>query len=196
MNQEITKPVVKIKQAGNPIMMRWVLVITIGLMIAGMTSLVVFGVGEIQKIADETNLLARQAKASDDNIYRMQLLEKNYNAVSDIKPIIDKMVASQESYRYQDNAVDVLYRYASLSGIEISQVNFNVGKNTGLSATGAPSTLVSISLKNPISYLNFIKFMKLIEGGLSQMQILQVDVKNDKDNQISTGQMIIALYVK
>lgn len=198
MSQDNDNKPVETQKPLTPIVLRYLLSFVIVVLIAGIGALIIFGGQEMRKIADETNLLARKAKASEDNISQMKLLEKRYDEVKAIQPIIDKMVASQELYRYQNNALEVLYRYADLAGLTIAQANFNVGRANSSSKTGstAKSTIMTINIKSPTTYDSFIKFMRLIEGGLSQMQILQVDVRKDKDNKISLGQMVIALYVK
>lgn len=180
----------------TPASLRIVLAIFIALLILGAGFLVSFGTSELSKMAEETNLLARKARASENNLTRMESLKKRYEQVSDVIPIINKMVASQESYRYQDTSINVLTDYAKIAGAEISQISFALPKGTTATAPGAKNILLSVNLKNPTSYQSFIKFMRLVEGGLSQMQILQVDLRKDKDNAIVVGQIIIAIYIK
>ncbi len=183
----------------RPSDLRIILIIATVLLVVAIGAGVVLGMNHMNKIADETNLLARKAKASENNISQMEDLKKRYESVNSIQPIIDKMVASQVLYRYQDNAIDTLYKYAQLSGISIAQYSFAVPKGTApVAASGSKNILISINLDSPIAYENFIQFMRRVEGGLSQMQILQVDVRKEtrKKDTIGVGSMVIAIYVK
>lgn len=175
--------------------MRTILIIVIVLILGGAGTLFFFGMQEMQGLADETNLLARKAKASEDNVTRMEKLKERYAEVSYIKPIVNRMVASQAQHRYQDNTINVLNDYAAKAGISIAQISFAAAKDVTASSK-AKSTLITVTLENPIDYNSFIRFMRLVEGGLSQMQILRVDVRKEKENNITVGAMTIAIYVK
>lgn len=185
----------KVNQKASPTVTRTILVIVIVLIVGGIGIGFFFGVQQIQQLADETNLLARKAKASEDNVTRMENLKKRYNEAVHIKPIIDKMVASQTQHQYQDNTINVLNNYATKANIKIAQISFTAAKDI-VAPTKAKNTLVTVTLENPVDYNNFIRFMRLVEGGLSQMQILRVDVRKEKDNNITVGAMTIAIYVK
>lgn len=183
------------KKPASPITTRTILIIVIVLIIGGVGALFALGMSQMNQLADETNVLARKAKASEDNVTRMESLQKRYNEVQNIKPIIDKMVASQASHQYQDNTINVLNTYAHAAGVDIAQISFTAAKDIAVSSK-AKNTLITLTLDNPISYDSFIRFMRLVEGGLSQMQILRVDVRKEKESNITVGAMTIAIYVK
>lgn len=179
----------------TPTTIRTILIVVIVLIVGGTIALFFLGLKEVRQLADETSLLARKAKASEDNVTRMEQLKERYAEVSYIEPTIEKMVASQAQHRYQDNTINILNDYASKAGVKIAQISFTAAKDV-VSTSKAKSTLITITLENPIDYNSFIRFMRLVEGGLSQMQILRVDVRKEKDNNITVGAMTIAIYVK
>ena len=78
------------------------------------------------------------------------------------------------------------------------KIDFNPKTKEKTSTTGVSNTLATVTLANPTDYYNFLKFMKLIEGGLSQMQITQVSIQKTTsgNNDVSVGALTIAIYVE
>ena len=169
-------------------------VLVLGLIIFGY----VMGMSSLAKTAGEVNKAAINAKSSENKISRMKVLKTEMEDIKDTRDLVNKMVAPQSSFRYQERSISTLNEYANQAGVAISQVSFTTSGNAIQTANNSNKVNISVMLANPVNYNNFLKFMKLVEGGLSQMQITQVDINQEKDksNDVSVGPLSIEIYVK
>lgn len=163
---------------------------------AGLIFGFVQGYSVLKNQADELNKAVIDAKASENSVTRMKDLEVRLSQLKDVEILANKMAAPLNSFQYQEQSIQTLNGYAHQAGVSIAQITFSP-KTTGIGgASGSDKVIISVSLQNPVGYANFLTFMRLVESGLSQMQILQVQINQDKDGAVAVGPLSIAIYVK
>lgn len=164
-------------------------------MIVGLVIGLLQGFSLLKKQAEEVNQAALSAKASENNVVRMRNLKLRLEELKDVEASATKMTSPQDSYQYQERSINTLTEYARQAGVAISQISFSP-KTKGIDTAGSNNVIILVALQNPVPYASFLKFMRLVESGLSQMQILQVQISQDKDGLVAVGPMSIAIYVK
>lgn len=112
-----------------------------------------------------------------ENAQKLRIaLDKNKDSVNRAAAI----VADTKYYEYQDQIVKDITSYASASGITVLGFDFSATSSSKASSISGVKTMVAtISLQNPVSYTNYLKFLKLIERNLTKMQVTQIDISND-----------------
>lgn len=181
--------------ASKPVTTRYALIAILVLLGSGVALGFVKGLGALKQEAQAVNQLVLDSKASENNVTRMKNLKERLSSLQDLELLANKMTSPQDSFQYQERSIQTLNHYAQQSGISISQINFSA-KVVGVGNQGGNNVLITVSLRNPVGYTNFLKFMRLVESGLSQMQILQVQISKDKDEKVAVGPISIAIYVK
>lgn len=143
----------------------------------------------------EVDHLRIDADSNDKNInYAKQLEQILTQHEQDIKRA-ESVVADTKYYSYQDQVVKDLNAYAVSAGVTILGFNFSqptTQKKSPASST-APSSqktmLATVTLKNPMSYESFIRFLRLIENNLTKMQVTQLDAQ--LANQGAPGSVLV-----
>lgn len=151
------------------------------------------------------------ASASRDTVQTLQRIQQELANDKDVIARTNSIVADSQSYQYQDQIVGDLNNYASAAGIVITNMDFSANTATGTTGTTAPATnktttvtpagvksvSVSVTLKNPIGYDNFLRFVRSIENNLTKMQIQKVTLsKGTSGNDISSDVLTIQVYTK
>lgn len=177
---------------------RWILVGVIVLLVGGGIA----GAWKLQMMLNEKMVATNQVKSdainSNDNLAKAQAL-KVY--LQNHKTEIEKtalIVADATAYKYQDQIVQDITRYASVAGLQILGFDFPSSTSSSSSSTGLKSIAATITLQNPVPYRNYLTFLKLIEQNLTKMQITNISIVPDKDNPNLINNPIIGLevYVK
>lgn len=112
-----------------------------------------------------------------ENARKLQrVLDQNKDSVSRAAAI----VADTKYYEYQDQIVKDIGSYASATGITVLGFDFSTAKTAKTSKVAGLNTVVAtISLQSPVTYANYLRFLKLIERNLTKMQVTQLDISND-----------------
>jgi hypothetical protein len=133
---------------------------------------------------------------SIENAQKLRLaLDKNKDSVTRAAAI----VADTQYYEYQDQIVKDVTSYASASGLTVLGFDFSAASSSKTSSIKGVKTMVAtISLQNPVSYMNYLKFLKLIERNLTKMQVTQIDISNDlkTTGAISSPVITLEVYVR
>jgi len=86
------------------------------------------------------------------------------------------------SQTYQNQITNDIKSYASVSGVNISNLNFDQSASTG-SATKAASSSgglnsknVVVTIESPVQFTKLMKFIKGIESNLPKMQISNISI--------------------
>lgn len=125
-----------------------------------------------------------------------RVLDQNSDSVSRAAAI----VADTKYYEYQDQIVQDIGSYASASGLTVLGFDFSATKTTKPTSTikGINTVVAAISLKSPVPYSNYLRFLKLIERNLTKMQVTQLDISNDlkTPGTISSPVVTLEVYVR
>lgn len=152
------------------------------------------------------------ATTSSEDIATLQRLEKelqeNEVAVTRAKSI----VADSQFYQYQNQIMKDINAYARDAGVTVIGYMFDSadGSASGgqaqpadseasaaLTVPGLKTTSVSISLKNPVRYKSFMKFLRAIELNLTKMEVKGVSIlKDQKDHDIRVNPIQIEVYTR
>lgn len=114
---------------------------------------------------------------SIENAQKLQrALDQNKESVARAASI----VADTQYYEYQDQIVQDISSYAAAAKLTVLGFDFSTastGKATSIK--GVKTIVATISLKSPVPYDNYLRFLKLIERNLTKMQVTQLDISND-----------------
>lgn len=94
-----------------------------------------------------------------------------------------------------------LNKYASIIGITIKNYGSvqppTVGETTPLFTNGVQASFVKITLENPVSYTNLIKFMKAIETNLPKMKLTGINLSRaGSGDSVTVDPLIIEVYTR
>lgn len=170
--------------------------------------------GQLKSYAVDISHKVIDANSSRDNVQTLQRIQQELANDKDIIARTNSIVADSQSYVYQDQIVSDLNKYANAAGITITNMDFSASTGgTGSTNTSAPtpttnktatpapsgvkSVSVSVTLKNPVGYENFLRFIRSIEDNLTKMQIQKVSLsKGTSGNDISSDVLTIQVYTK
>ncbi|HTK39898.1 MAG TPA: hypothetical protein VL362_03460 [Patescibacteria group bacterium] len=198
--------------------LRLVLSISLVLLIGIGGAVMVFGLNYLYDYAGTVNKVVIDADASSDRIAQTKRDITEYKQDTKAVRLAEQVVASRESYQYQDNAYSDLLAMANRAGVSIEQYSFSendpglgnraVPKASGTAATGAAaaqagglkSSYITITLTNPVNYLKFLNFLHYIEQNLTKMQIKKVSLSSASgkgaENAVITDSLTVEVYTK
>lgn len=173
-----------------------------------------FANGVLSQVAADVSRTAADADASYNNLQSLQQTEKKLKENESIVQRAGEVVANSQSYQYQNQIVSDINNYASRSNIEITNIDFSTdGKTTqspgnapaapSSGATSAPAAVpagvqtatITVTLKNPVKYNNFLRFLQSIEQNLTKIQLASISISND-DGGISSDVLTLKVYIK
>jgi hypothetical protein len=171
--------------------------------------------GQLKAFATEVSHTTIDASASQNTVQTLQKIQRELANDKDIIAQANSIVADSQSYQYQDQIVSDLNRYASASGIKITNLDFSASTSTGTPSSGktptptpgttvptAPSgvktTSVAVTMENPIGYGNFLQFLRLIEDNLTKMQVQKISLSKGTggNDDVSSDVLTIQVYVR
>lgn len=169
-----------------------------------------FAYGKLQEVAVATSHVVADANASQDNIQTLQKLEEKLQQEKDVVARANSIVASSQSYQYQNQIINDLNAFAGKAGIGITNIDFGEAGTPGSSSSnaqpakptapappGLTATTVSVTLANPVPYDGMLRFIHAIEQNLTKMQISNVALaKGSEGNTITSEVLTIQVYLK
>lgn len=132
-------------------------------------------------------------RSIENSIKLRRVLDENKDSVERAAAI----VADTKYYEYQDQIVQDIGSYAAATGITVLGFDFSPTA-TATKTTNVPglnTVVAAVSLKNPVPYTNYVRFLKLIERNLTKMQITQLTIANDLKTPGAISSPIITVEV-
>lgn len=162
--------------------------------------------GWLRDLATEVSHATADASASHATITTLQQLQETLEANREVIDRANSIVAESQSYQYQDEIIRDLNNYAAAAGITLTNFNFEAQASgsadqqgqppaTPAAPTGINSTLVSITIQNPVGYNNLLNFFYSIEQNLTKMQITNISLTKS-DNEIASDDLTIEVYIR
>lgn len=170
---------------------------------------------QLENVATDVSHTVIDANASQNTVQTLQKIQRELADDKDIITKANSIVADSQSYQYQDQIVSDLNRYAGASGIVITNIDFSAttsgtgststnktqttpGTAAPTTPTGVKSTSVAVTMKNPIGYSNFLKFLRSIEDNLTKMQVQKISLSKGtgSNSDISSDVLTIQVYVR
>lgn len=165
-----------------------------------------------------SHILNDQATLTDHAQIDAELTSQNTNYIKQLqsdlnnnKSAIDKVqqiVGSQADYAYQDQAINEIYAIAGTYGISISGYSFpapgsssSSGSTTGKAIAlpdGVQQVLINVTFTPPVTYDNYMLFLRALELNLTRFQVNGIDITPDGSNPkiITNSSVGIQMYVR
>lgn len=175
--------------------------------------------------AKETSTLNSQASVSDQNLEALRNIQAYLAAHEQDQELARRVVADSKEYRYQNEIVADISKFAGQSGISITAYNFTSDTSTGTTgggstgtttppatggtttpatpATGGVSSLkstkVNVTIKSPVNYAKLLDFISRIEQNITKMQIAGISLTRSDEggkSQVSSESFDIEVYIR
>jgi hypothetical protein len=175
------------------------------LVLFGVIALLLLGLGTgawyIQSILAEnvkrTDHSKIDAEISTIELQQLKTLQKQLAGEQDIINRAKEIAASTEQYRYQDQVVTDISDYAARYGIRVNTFDFSGTQAKASSVAGAKKTAFKLSLKGPIPYITFLRFLQDVEKNLTKIQVTSLTLSPDKNpNNIANPNLGLEVYLK
>jgi hypothetical protein len=96
----------------------------------------------------------------------------------------------------QSKIMSDIKKYATSTGISVSNFSFNKSNTAQASTGGDPiAELVTITLDNPVNFNGMMKFLILIENSLPKMQISGINISASDNTTVKVDPITIKYYV-
>ena len=185
--------------------------ILIVLMIIGIV-IFLLGYRQIRIYSADTQQTAADAQESNTKVQRLIATKKQLEKDAAIVARASQLVSVSQSYLYQDQIIRDINSYAYAAGVVIDSITFNdaptatgvVTPGTTIAPVGIKTTTATVSLKNPVNYMKYLKFIHSLEQSLFRMSVLGVgmakstspdDLKKDPEA-IVAEPVNIEVYIK
>ena len=147
-----------------------------------------------------TNDAAQSASVSEDNLGRAQTLKVYLQNHKNEAQKAAMIVAQTTAYRYQNQIVEDVTRYANAAGVAIIGFDFpqDIASATIDKTTGLKSLTATITLSDSSRYTSYLLFLKYIEQNLTKIQITDITISPDSTNPdyINDTSIGIQVYVQ
>ncbi len=182
----------------NPITTRKILIGLI-VFIALLTSGGYFlGYNQLTKEVKQIQDLKLEIESSEYDKNQIESLQRQMSELEDVSKAAKQMLAPISSYKYQEKTLQTIDDYAEKAGIVVNQINFNTNERKKKSQAATNKIPASVAIANPVDYYKLLKFIKLIENGLTQIQITQLSIQkiSTEPNEISVSNFTITVYLE
>lgn len=178
--------------------LRLILLGLIVLLVAG------FGTGawwvqtQLAERVRQTDHTKIDAEVSTTELQQVKNLEKQLADQEDVVNRAKQIAASTAQYRYQDQVVSDISDYAARYGIKVSSFDFSGAQSAKPTTVGgAKKTAFRLTLKGPLPYITFLRFLQDIEKNLTKIQVTSLTLSPDKDpNNIADPNLGLEVYLK
>lgn len=167
-----------------------------------------FGQSWLRTLAVSVSHTIADSKVSGGDVQSLKRLQADLSTRQGIVNKANSIMASSQNY--QNQTIQDLDKYATDTGISISNYNFTqpavaTAPTTATSAsapTAAPaagSNSITVTLTSPLAYTKLLKFMTAIESNLPKMQVSSINLGrvtgSDRDS-VRTEQLTIEVYTQ
>jgi hypothetical protein len=179
--------------------LRYVLIALIVLMLGGFVAGAWWVQGILAAKVSETDHAKIDAEISGTELQQLKLLQKQ---LADQKDVVDRakqIAASSSQYQYQDQVIRDVSDYAARYKIVVNNFDFNAASQSKATETvgGLKKTTFTVTLKGPLSYTTFLRFLRDLESNLTKIQVTSLTLAPDKDpTSVSNPTLSLVVYLK
>lgn len=152
-----------------------------------------------QKLASFVTEVDHLKIDSEVNQRSIENAQKLRRALDDNKDSVTRaaaIVADTKYYEYQDQIVQDIASYANAAGLTVLGFDFTPSTQSHTSTVkGLKTVVATISLKSPVPYPNYLRFLKLIERNLTKMQVTELEIANDLKTPGAIDAQLVTLEV-
>ncbi len=187
-----------IKLQRNAVTVSWVLIALLFIAFTGIVAGGLFLQSILTLQVEETNGMKLKAMQSTRDAEKANELKAYLESHTDDVQRAAAIVGETKTYQYQNQIIEDINRYANSAGVTVLGFDFPTSTTAPKNTAGLKSIAAVITLQNPVSYTNYLKFLKLIEQNLTKMQITDISVAPDPkaSGEISTPTIGLQVYVK
>lgn len=151
----------------------------------------------LAKSVRETDNTQIDAEVSTTELQQLKSLQKQLLSEKDIIDRAKQIAASSNQYRYQDQVIKDISDYASRYGIAINTFDFTTTTGQNNAQVGAKKTPFTVTLRGPLPYTTFLKFLRAVEQNLTKIQVTSLSLAPDKDpSSITNPTVSMEVYLK
>lgn len=151
----------------------------------------------LAKSVRETDHMQIDAEISTTELQQLKSLQKQLITEKDIIDRAKQIAASSNQYRYQDQVIKDVSDYATRYGVAINTFDFASTSNQNAAQAGAKKTPFTVTLRGPLPYTTFLKFLRAIEQNLTKIQVTSLSLTPDKNpNSITNPTVSMEVYLK
>lgn len=182
------------KFASTPaLLFNWIMTGILILLIIGAGFGVFFAQSFLSEHVTAANNVKIDAEVIEEDIRNAKRLTSELDKNAENIRRAAEIVAEAKSYKFQDQIVQDINSYASAAGITVLGIEFQpTPKKT---ANTLNVVTADVILLTPITYTDYLRFIRLIEGNLTKMQITQLDITSDLINKGKISAPILKLQV-
>lgn len=182
------------------VQMRIVLIVGLLLLMAGLCAAGWWAQGQLAARVAQTGKTQIDAELSQFDLEKLRHLETQLQLQEDVVERADQIAATAQNYQYQDQVVKDLEAYAVRHGVGIASFDF-VSTQSGKPETGPAGTTrtpFSITLKGPLEFDRFMRFLRDIENNLTKLQVTSLSLTPAEDNpkMVSNPSLTLVVYLK
>jgi hypothetical protein len=145
----------------------------------------------------ETEHAKIDAELSATEVQQLKQLDKQLEEQEDVVQRAKQIAASSAQYQYQDQVIQDVSNYAARYGIQVSTFDFSSKTTSSSTAGGAKKTPFTVTLKGPLSFVTYMRFLRDIEGNLTKIQVTSMTLAPDKDpNNITNPSLSCEVFLK
>lgn len=196
----------------TPRYLQIILLVTMVLIVIGGAVIFQFAKANLATVAKDAAQISADAEASQTTVTRLQQTERDLTANQQAVQRASKIAAESREYLYQDQIIKDLNTFARRNGVTIQGIDFGGSSSatpgassSGTATTPLPTPSVSggglksinaaITLKSPIRYESFLRFIRDIEQNLTKMQLSSLSLSNS-DTGITSDTLNVQVYVR
>lgn len=177
--------------------LRYILIGLIALMVIGFSVGGWWLQGVLASQVTQTDHAKADAEVADTELQQLKSLQKQFAGEQDVINRAQQIAASSSQYQYQDQVVKDISDYANRYGITVTTIDFSSTTKSTQTVAGAKNTPFTVSLKGPIAYTTFMRFLHDIEQNLTKIQVTSLTLAPDKDpNNITNPSLGLAVFIK
>ncbi len=194
----------------TPVRLRAVLATVFGFLLLLGVVIFMLGYQQITSFSEAAQQKAVDAQNSNSKVQRLITTKKQLEQNADIVTRASQLVSKSQAYVYQDQIINDINSYASAAGITLESITFNESGTASAVAAATPTpagiktTTASVTLKNPVNYMQYLRFIHSLEQSLFRMSVLGVSIAKStsaeelkKDPQAITAEPIeVEVYIK
>lgn len=191
----------KVSLRFNAVTLQYLLITGCVAIIAGIGVIFWFAHGLLTSKALDVDHARIDAELAQEEISRLQQLQRVLDDEKDIVKKTAQIVADSQQYNYQNQIVSELSAYAAQAGVEITGYDFSVQTSAPKTAqqktaTKLPNkTRVIIKLKDNLSFVSYLTFLRSLENNVTKMQLSGITVQPIPKNPVNLQGPIIELEV-
>lgn len=197
----------------NAIVLKRALIVILVALAIGCVGSHVILLQKLRNTVVDTDHAKIDAEISSGDIDHLKILQEQLKKLQDVVARTKDIVATSADYKYQDQIITDINHLAAASGVTVTGFNFPTSTTTTgttgtvssgstaapqVNVSGAKLVTITISMRSPMPYDNYLKFLRSLELNLTRLQVTGIDLSPDPNNStlITNPSIGIQIYVK